>query len=215
MNRNRNLDPVARRVSQSAVWLSAGIPCATAALGSGLALLSGSALCLGSVQLIKSLAARPRPFLRYPEIQPPYGKESGYAFPSGHTAAAFATATEITLLKPRWYVAGPAFLWAGAVGWSRMHLGQHSPGDVLAGALTGSACAWLGWQVRRWWSARPGRFLRFRKRKPGASNLPPYPGLSFSGRSLLPPRPLSRPSGEKKFLPPQLYARLSQPFRLA
>lgn len=203
LNRNRSLDPVARRISQSAAWLSIGLPFAAATAdyfqsdpapdGTGLALMSGSALCLGSVLLVKNLVRQPRPFNRYPEIQPPYGREAGFTFPSGHTAAAFTTATGLTLIKPRWYVAGPAFLWAGAVGWSRIHLGQHYPGDVLAGALTGSACAWLGWQLRRWWSDRLARCPGLRRRKPSTAGLPPGPAFSFSDPALPPLRPLSMP----------------------
>jgi membrane-associated phospholipid phosphatase len=60
------------------------------------------------------------------------------SFPSGHTILAFATATSLALEYKKWYVTGPAYLWAGSVGFSRMYLGKHYPSDVLAGAAIGA-----------------------------------------------------------------------------
>jgi undecaprenyl-diphosphatase len=61
--------------------------------------------------------------------------------PSGHTASAFAPATAVgTVLPP---ASVPLGLFACAVGYSRVHTGVHCPGDVIAGAVLGSACASL------------------------------------------------------------------------
>ena len=46
----------------------------------------------------------------------------------------------------KWYVAIPAYLWAGTVAYSRMYLGQHYPSDVLAAAVIGAASSY----VTRW-----------------------------------------------------------------
>jgi undecaprenyl-diphosphatase len=66
---------------------------------------------------------------------------SGSAFPSGHTAIAFASATVLTALVPR---AAPAFfLLALAIGYSRIYVGVHWPLDVAGGAVVGVATALL------------------------------------------------------------------------
>lgn len=85
---------------------------------------------------------RDRPFITYPELEKlaPAGSPS---FPSGHTSMAFSTATSLTIAYPKWYVYVPAFLWAGSVSYSRMHLGVHYPSDVLVGAIIGSGSAFL------------------------------------------------------------------------
>jgi undecaprenyl-diphosphatase len=61
----------------------------------------------------------------------------GGSFPSGHATGSFAFAAFVAVRAPRW--AGPAFVWAALVGWSRVVLAVHYPSDVLGGALLGSA----------------------------------------------------------------------------
>ena len=91
---------------------------------------------------------RPRPFVTYPFIIKK--SEAGSpSFPSGHTSSAFATATSLSLAYPKWYVIVPSFLWAGAVGYSRMELGVHYPSDVIAGAIIGAGCSWLMWKINK------------------------------------------------------------------
>jgi membrane-associated phospholipid phosphatase len=91
---------------------------------------------------------RERPFVSNPNI---YKKtEAGkYSFPSGHTSLAFATATSLTIAYPKWYVAAPAFMWAGAVGYSRLHLGVHYPSDVLAGAIIGTLSSFISFKMNQ------------------------------------------------------------------
>jgi len=64
-----------------------------------------------------------------------------YSMPSGHTTAAFAIATSLTLRYPKPYVYIPAFAWAVFVGYGRVYMGLHYPSDVLAGAALGAASA--------------------------------------------------------------------------
>ena len=40
-----------------------------------------------------------------------------------------------------------AFALAVLMAWSRVCLGLHFPSDVVAGAVIGAACAWLGWKA--------------------------------------------------------------------
>lgn len=100
------------------------------------------AMTIGVTYGAKALVKRPRPYLTYPDLRN-LTTESSRSMPSGHTAGAFSMATALTLSYPRWYVAVPAYLWAGTVAYSRMHLGVHYPSDVLMGALIGTGCALL------------------------------------------------------------------------
>ena len=95
----------------------------------------------------KRIIKRDRPFVTYPDIV----KKSdggGYSMPSGHTSAAFCTATSLSLLFPKWYVIAPAYLWAASVGYARMYQGVHYPSDVLVGAIVGAGSAWLAYKVQ-------------------------------------------------------------------
>lgn len=112
-------------------------------------IVAASAINLGFTYIIKSSVNRERPFETYPDI---VKKSDGGSpsFPSGHTSSVFATATSLSLNYPKWYVIAPSYLWAGAVGYSRMQLGVHYPSDVLAGALLGAGSAWLTYKANKW-----------------------------------------------------------------
>lgn len=61
------------------------------------------------------------------------------SFPSGHSASAFAFAEGVGLAAPG--LALPLRAAATAVSYSRIHVGVHYPGDVVVGALLGTAAA--------------------------------------------------------------------------
>jgi undecaprenyl-diphosphatase len=111
-----------------------------AALASTGAMLLAVALVQGP---IKSRIRRQRPFThrvaRVVGVRP-----ADASFPSGHTAGSFAAATALTTFYPR---DAPLLVGlAAAVGVSRVYLGHHFLGDVLAGAGMGAA---LGLLARR------------------------------------------------------------------
>jgi len=104
----------------------------------GLSLLTAAAMftadsvCFG----LKDLIDRTRPFTAHPQIDPLYVVHSS-SFPAGHAATAFAGATLLSYIAPK---AAPAFvLLAVAIAYSRVYVGVHYPGDVIAGAVVGVA----------------------------------------------------------------------------
>jgi len=71
-----------------------------------------------------------------------YGHCGGdFSFVSSHATNTFAAATFLALLIGRRYryFTPLIFLWATVVSYSRIYLGVHYPGDVVGGALLGSA----------------------------------------------------------------------------
>ena len=94
---------------------------------------------LGSLvsEVLKFTVKEKRPSDRYPNDIFVNSPTHDPSFPSGHTVLAFATATSLALEYKKWYVTGPAYLWAASVGLSRMYLGKHYPTDVLAGMAIG------------------------------------------------------------------------------
>jgi len=101
------------------------------------------------VTALKYSINRKRPFEKYSDIIKKTDAGSP-SFPSGHTSLAFSTATSLSLCFPKWYVIVPSYLWAGAVGYSRMYLGVHYPSDALAGALIGAGSAWITLKLNHW-----------------------------------------------------------------
>jgi len=154
LHRNTHLDGTFRTISATASPFAFGTPVILYGIG---LINKDKALCIGATvitstviaTILKNTVKRERPFNTYPDIQ----KETsggGYSFPSGHTSDAFSLATSVTLAYPKWYIIVPAYVWAGAVGYSRMDLGVHYPSDVLMGAVTGAGSAYLCYKGQQW-----------------------------------------------------------------
>ena len=98
---------------------------------------------------MKLTIRRDRPFVTDTTFKPVYYAKNK-SFPSGHASEAFATATSLTILCPKWYVIVPSFGWATLVSYSRLYLGVHYPSDVIAGAIVGSGSALLSYKLNKW-----------------------------------------------------------------
>jgi len=159
LNRNKNLDNTFKLITNSVSPISIGTPLIMYSVGfiNNDETLKKKGIYIAEVFFVSTFIStslkygvnRDRPFVTYPDIEKVTSGGSP-SFPSGHTSAAFATATSLSVTFPKWYVIAPSFLWAGAVGYSRMDLGVHYPSDVLAGAICGSVSAYITYKLNKW-----------------------------------------------------------------
>ena len=167
LERNKSLDPTFKLITNSVSPISIGAPIAVFGLGliqkdsslKSKGIFMVEALCVNAftTTALKLAFKRDRPFVTYPYLDK-QADAGSYSFPSGHTSSAFALATSLSLAFPKWYVIAPAYLYASAAGYSRMHLGVHYPSDVLAGAIVGAGSALLSNYVQQ-------KFLSSKKKK--------------------------------------------------
>lgn len=159
VHRNRGLDNTMLLITDYDYPVSLAIPFTELAVGyarhdtatilKGLQTVAGFAITGVITYALKYGVNRPRPVVQYPYLQP-YEPYTDHSFPSGHTSFAFCAATSLSICYPRWYVVAPSYLWATAVGYSRLHLGVHYPSDVLGGAVVGAASAWVAYKGNLW-----------------------------------------------------------------
>jgi diacylglycerol kinase family enzyme/membrane-associated phospholipid phosphatase len=131
----------------------------------GLGSMAFSSLVVNAV--LKRFFGRIRPDLENLQSHRRLRREPGsLSFPSGHSSSAAAFVTGLAMESP---LAGAALApVALGVGYSRVHVGVHYPGDVVAGLAVGGAVAAA---TQHWWRVRPKEPARVRD----ASEAPALP----------------------------------------
>lgn len=110
-----------------------------------LALIADLILCN---VILKNLIARTRPYNVNTAVNLLIAKPVDYSFPSGHTAASFASVTAL-------YLAGEKKLWklalipAVLIAFTRMYLYVHYPTDILGGIAVGIVSGYIGFFIVR------------------------------------------------------------------
>jgi undecaprenyl-diphosphatase len=102
--------------------------------------LAAAALALLGNVIVSSLWYRSRPFVAHPRtVHLLVHHPADASFPSDH-AAALAGIT-VALLAFVWQLGLLALLWSLLVGLARVYVGEHYPGDILAGYALGIVAA--------------------------------------------------------------------------
>jgi len=80
-----------------------------------------------------------------------------YGFVSSHATNSFDVAfLSLLFIKKRWYTIS-IIIWATVVGYSRIYLGVHYPGDVFCGSLLG---AFIGWSMYSLYALTDNKILK-------------------------------------------------------
>jgi len=107
---------------------------------------------------LKHVVGRERPCIALPDARCLEGKSGSGSFPSAHAANWFS-ATLVALIYYRrsfWFM----LPLAGLVGFSRIYIGVHYPGDVLGGAIIGAGyAAAIVWSLDAFWGKAGRRWF--------------------------------------------------------
>jgi undecaprenyl-diphosphatase len=82
-----------------------------------------------------------------------------YGFVSSHATNSFNVALiSLLFIRKRWYTIS-IVIWALVIGYSRIYLGVHYPGDVICGSMLG---ALVGWSMYKLYTVTDNRILKKR-----------------------------------------------------
>lgn len=104
--------------------------------------------------IIKPLAARPRPYLTFEELEVIIKPLTSYSFPSGHACASFAAAFALSHAFKK-HGGAWAYVPAAIITLSRIYVGIHYPTDIIAGAILGTVAAWLVCKLSKKYISKP------------------------------------------------------------
>ena len=107
--------------------------------------------------ILKNLVGRVRPYEVIEGLELLGKKAWDPSYPSGHSAASFATATVFFLLLPKRFGI-PALVLAALISFSRLYIGIHYPSDVLFGIMDGIFigifAVWFMKRLEKWLQER-------------------------------------------------------------
>ena len=92
--------------------------------------------------MLKPLVGRMRPFTVNTGMELLINAPKDFSFPSGHTAASFASVSALYFAGRKRMAAG-ALIVSVLIAFSRMYLYVHYPTDVLGGLIIGLLCGWI------------------------------------------------------------------------
>ena len=119
--------------------------------------ISCDAFC---AQILKPWIGRIRPSHEIvDQINLLVGKGGKWSFPSNHAANSFAAATVLSYFYERFKIA--SYSLAFLIALSRIYVGVHYPGDIIAGGMIGYTLAWTIlslWVVIKMRELKQGRF---------------------------------------------------------
>ena len=104
---------------------------------------AGAALvAVGIGQFVGNAVARPRPYTSMAGVHLLVDKTTDFSLPSDHATAVGAVAVGLLLANRRWGIV--AAILAVLMAFTRVYVGAHYPGDVLAGLALGGGVAFAG-----------------------------------------------------------------------
>ncbi len=102
-------------------------------------------VALGVAQIIGGAVDRARPYETMANVHLLVSKTTDFSFPSDHATVAGAVAVGLLFANRRWGLIATAL--AILMAFTRVYVGAHYPGDVVAGLALGGLVATLGWFV--------------------------------------------------------------------
>lgn len=134
---------------------------------------AGAALvALGIGQLIGGAVDRARPYTAMPGVHVLIDRSADFSFPSDHATVVGAVAAGLLFTNRRWGII--AAVLALLMAFTRVYVGAHYPGDVIAGLALGAIVAAAGRIIVRLLTRIAG-WLAQTPLRPLVSNISPAP----------------------------------------
>lgn len=115
---------------------------------------AGTLIAVAINQLIVHAVARPRPYVKMPNVEVLVSRSTDFSFPSDHAITAGAAVAGLWIIvrysgRASRVLAAVGTILALLLAFARVYVGAHYPGDVTAGLLIGAAISVLGWLALR------------------------------------------------------------------